>query len=140
MEAWGIEKSKKMVSDELKSHFANLYNMVMADDKVKPEELAQLYAIGKRHGISEDEFNKILLSPIDFVKPNTLDKKVEYLYNLAEIIYADHDVDENEVATLKRYCVKFGFEPENSDEIADFLIESVKSGDSLQDVFNKINS
>lgn len=129
-----------MVTDELKSHFANLYNMVMADDTVKPEELAQLYAIGKRHGVSEDEFNKILLSPIDFVKPNTLDKKVEYLYNLAEIIYADHDVDENEVATLEHYCLRFGFKPENCDKIALFLIDSVKSGKTIEEVFNQIIS
>ena len=39
---------------QVKSHFLNLYNMVLADGTVKPEELMQIYQIGKRHGVSED--------------------------------------------------------------------------------------
>lgn len=127
-----------MITDEMKSHFMNLYNMVLADGTVKPEELLQVYRIGQRHGISEEEFNRLLISPASFIAPETLEQKVTFLYDMVEIILADQDIDHDEVATLKRYCIRFGFEPENVDAISSFLIESVKSGKPLDSVIQEI--
>ena len=116
----------------------NLYNMVLADDTVKPEELVQVYLIGKRHGVSEDEFNRMLLSPVEFTTPDTLEKKIAHLCDLVEIILADGNIDDNEMSTLKRYCVRFGFEPENVDEIASFLIEKKKSNVPTEKIIKEI--
>lgn len=127
-----------MITDEMKSHFMNLYNMVLADGTVKPEELLQIYKIGQRHGVTEEEFNRLLISPASFAAPETLEQKVASLYDLVEIILADKEVDSDEVATLKRYCIRFGFEPENVDAIASFLIESVKAGKSIDCVIQEI--
>ena len=124
---------------QVKSHFLNLYNMVLADGTVKPEELMQIYQIGKRHGVSEEEFNQILLSPATFVLPETLELKVRYLYDLVEIILADQEVDADEIATLKHYIVRFGFERENVDEIATFLIDSVQAGKTIDKILLEIN-
>lgn len=127
-----------MITDEMKSHFMNLYNMVLADGTVKPEELLQIYKIGQRHGVTEEEFNRLLISPASFAAPETLEQKVASLYDLVEIILADKEVDSDEVETLKRYCIRFGFDPENVDAIAMFLIESAQAGKSIDSVIQEI--
>ena len=116
----------------------NLYNMVLADDTVKPEELLQVYLIGKKHGVSEDEFNKMLLSPVEFAMPDTLEKKIAHLCDLVDIILADGKIDDNEVSTLKRYCVRFGFEPENVDQISSFLIEKKEAQVPTEEIIKEI--
>lgn len=61
----------------VKSHFMNLYHMVLADAMVKPQELLKIYEIGLRHGVTEEEFNQLVLShSIDFTAPETLEQKV----------------------------------------------------------------
>ncbi len=127
-----------MMTDEMKSHFMNLYSMVLADGNVKPEELVQIYKIGLRHGVSPAEFNQLLLSPVSFTLPDTLEKKVNYLYDLTEIILADGKVDEQEVSSLKRFCSLFGFEEENAAAIADFMIDKLKQGLSFEAILNEI--
>lgn len=127
-----------MMTDEMKSHFMNLYNMVLADGNVKPEELVQVYSIGLRHGVSPAEFNQLLLSPVKSTLPDTLEKKIGFLYDLTEIILADGDVDASEVEALKRYCILFEFEDSNVDAIADFMIDKVKQGYSLDEIIKTI--
>ena len=127
-----------MITNEMKSHFMNLYHMVLADDTVKPEELIQVYEIGKRHGVSEDEFNKLLCSPVEFVVPDSLEKKITCLYELCEIILADGEIDDTEILALKRYCLKFGFEQDNIDGISNYMIGRVQAGKSIDDVIKEI--
>lgn len=116
----------------------NLYNMVLADDSVKPEELVQVYEIGKRHGLSEEEFNGLLQNPIDFKAPDTIEKKIEYLCDLVIVIRADGVIDENEIATLKRYCKKFGFDEGNIDGIVDFLMDRIATGVPISEIIKEI--
>ena len=47
-------------------------------------------------------------------------------------------IDDTEVATLKRYCVRFGFVPENVDQIVSFLIEKKKARVSTEDIIKEI--
>lgn len=129
-----------MLNEQLKSHLLNLYNMVLADDTVKPEELVKLYQIAKRHGIGEDEFNTILMSPSQFVMPDDLEGKIRCLYELVEIILADGEVANNEMIVLKRFCTRFGFNESNVDAIADYLIESVRQEKSIPQILNEINA
>lgn len=127
-----------MMTDEMKSHFMNLYNIVLADGNVKPEELVKVYTIGLKHGVSPAEFNQLLLSPVTSALPDTLEKKVAYLFDFCEIILADGDVDPNEISALKRYCTLFGFEEENADAIADFMIKNVRQGRALESIISEI--
>jgi uncharacterized tellurite resistance protein B-like protein len=112
--------------------------MVLADATVKPEELVKIYEIGHRHGISEDEFNQLLKIPVEFKSPDTLEKKIEFLYDLVLIIRADGVIDENEITSLKHYCIKFGFEEQNIDGIVDFLMKQASNNATIDEVLNEI--
>lgn len=116
----------------------NLYNMILADDTIKPEELARLYEIGNRHGITTNEFNQLLQNPVEFKAPSSIEQKVEYLYDLVMIIKADGVVDANEMITLKRFCKKFGFEEHNIEGIVGFLMEQAENGATIDMVLKQI--
>lgn len=116
-----------MISIELKSHFLRLYQMAFADDKFDVLEMQMLYNFAKDRGVTKEELNQVLLNPsTDTVIPEKLTEKIEYLYDLALMIWADQEVTEDERITLNKYCLKFGFLEENIQELTDFLLEKAK--------------
>lgn len=117
------------ISNDLKSHFLRLYQMAITDEEFSPLELKMLYKFAEDRGISSNDLDKILLSTTDkFAIPNNILTKLEYLYDLAIMIWADGKVTEDEHNTLKKYCRKFGFLDENIDELSNVLLKSVENG------------
>jgi len=129
-----------MITTELKSHFLRLYQMAFADDNFDVLEMQMLYKFAEERGLTKDQLNDILLNPShDSSIPESLEKRVEYLYDLAIMIWADQKVTEDEYVTLKKYCAKFEFLDENITELADYLLESAKNGLSKEEILTTIN-
>ncbi|PXX26316.1 hypothetical protein [Arenibacter sp. ARW7G5Y1] len=127
------------ISTELKSHFLRLYLMAFADDNFNVLELKMLYNFAEERGLSKDQLNEILLNPSqESLVPESLDEKIEYLYDLALMIWADGIVTEDETNTLKKYCMKFEFLEENIDGICEFLLENAKEKTSLKELITKM--
>lgn len=127
------------ISTELKSHFLRLYQMALLDDNFNVLELQMLYKFAEERGISKDQLNEILLSPYQELSiPETLDEKIEYLYDLALMIWADDVATEDEINALKKYCLKFDFLEENVDSICEFLLENAKLKVSKQSLISKM--
>ncbi|CAM1358398.1 conserved hypothetical protein [Tenacibaculum sediminilitoris] len=115
------------ITTELKSHFLRLYEMAFADEDFDVLEMQMLYKFAEERQISKQELDNILLSSQqENLIPERLELKIEYLYDLAVMIWADEKVTEDEMVTLKKYCLKFGFLEENIEELTDFLIENAK--------------
>ena len=118
---------KTDISTELKSHFLRLYQMAFTDDNFDVLELQMLYRFAEERGMNQEQLNEVLLNPsLDSEIPEVLEDKVEYLYDLALMIWADGVATEDEINTLKKYCLKFGFLEENIDDICEFLLENAK--------------
>ncbi|WP_417558355.1 hypothetical protein [Mesoflavibacter zeaxanthinifaciens] len=129
-----------MITTELKSHFLRLYQMAFADDNFDVLELQMLYKFAEERGVSEEELNEILLNPSHNSSiPESLDKRIEYLFDLSIMIWADDEVTEDERNTLHKYCKKFGFLEENISELSDFLLDKAKEGISKQELLKLIN-
>ncbi|NPA43971.1 MAG: TerB family tellurite resistance protein [Chlorobi bacterium] len=127
------------ISTELKSHFLRLFQMAMTDDEFSPEEWKMLYQFGEERGISADELDKILLNPTgDLTIPETVEKRIEYLYDLSRMIWADGKVTEDERRTLEKYCRKFEFLDENIPALTEYLLEAVKNGKSKNEILNEL--
>lgn len=125
---------------ELKSHFLRLYQIALADDNFDVLELKMLYRFAEERGVSKEELNEILLSPSNYSAiPESLDQRVEYLYDLAVMIWADQEVSEDEYITLKKYCKKFEFLDDNIIPLADYLLENAKKGVSKEHILNNLN-
>ncbi|MCY0976186.1 hypothetical protein PGH12_12100 [Chryseobacterium wangxinyae] len=130
------------ISENLKAHFLRLYQMAICDDDFSPLELKMLYKSAEERGISSKNLDEILLNPINSKSliPETIEDKVEYLYDLTVMIWADGIVSENEYSALKKYVGMFGFMDENVKDIADYFIEAVKNGKSQTDILNDLKN
>lgn len=130
----------KKISPEIKGHFLRLFQMAMTDDDFSPEEWKMLYQFAEERGISQEELDKILLSTTGhLIIPETIEKRIEYLYDLARMIWADGKVTEDERRTLAKYCKKFEFLDENIPELTEYLLEAVKNGKTKEDILNELN-
>ena len=124
----------------LKSRFLSLYCMVMADGVVEAKELEILYRIGREnYHLTPEEINKYVISAgTSFVAPEKIDDCISILYEMAEIAWADGEIDVAEKSLLSRYAVRLGFKEENADDIADFMLQQVYKGVSKTDVIKQI--
>ena len=130
-----------MLTEELKSHFLNMYLVALSDNEFDEAEMRAIIKIGEDKGISKEEFHKIIIDPtvVPFKIPEDTIKKIEYLFDFAKIIWADGKVDKNERRTLQEFCCKFGFEKEVADELTEWLLEIAKDDISHIDLKVKID-
>ncbi|MBO0343007.1 hypothetical protein [Flagellimonas profundi] len=129
--------SKIEISTELKSHFLRLYQMAFTDDNFDVLELQMLYRFAEERGVNQEQLNEVLLNPSqDSTIPHNLEDKIEYLYDLALMIWADGIATEDEINTLKKYCLKFEFLEENIDDISEFLLENARENVSKSHLLN----
>lgn len=127
------------ISTELKTHFLRLYQIAFSDDNFDVLELQMLYAFALQRGISEEQLNYILLHPTnDCSIPETLELRIEYLYDFALMIWADGKVTEDERNTFKKYCIRFEFVSENIEELSTYLLKCAKEGVRKEVIINEI--
>lgn len=129
-------------TESLKAHFIRLYQMAICDDNFSPLELKSLYKSAEDRGISPKNMDEILLNPVNskITIPESIEEKVDSLYDLTLMIWADGEVSPNERTSLEKYVLMFGFMEENSLQIVDYLIDSVKEGKSKNDIFNDLKN
>ena len=130
------------ISEHLKAHFLRLYQMAICDDDFSALELKMLYQFAEQRGITSKMLDKILLNPINSkdLVPNSLDEKIEYLYDLTSMIWADEKIDDNERSALEKYIRLFGFMEENISEIADYFLESIQKGKTKKEILNELQN
>ena len=100
-------------------HFAAIVNLAAADAPINEQEEVQLKRLARKLGIAEGEYLKVLENPTSFpIQPgNSLEERLERLYDLFRIIYSDHAIEEEEEELLKKYAIGLGFSEENSRDI-----------------------
>ncbi|MEG3658388.1 hypothetical protein V5097_13350 [Arenibacter palladensis] len=132
---------KITINAELKSHFLRLYQMAFADDNFDILELQMLYQFADDRGIPAKELDKLLLNPVnDHASiPTDLNTKIEYLFDLSQMIIADGIITEDEKNTLKKYIKKFGFLEENIEELANYLLDFVQKGQTKEVLISELN-
>lgn len=130
------------IPEKLKAHFLRLYQMAICDDDFSTQELKMLYKSAEERGVSPKDLDEILLNPINtkLLIPETIEEKVESLYDLTTMVWMDGVVTENEYAMLEKYVGMFGFVEENVKDIVDYFIESVKQGKTKTDILNDLKN
>ncbi|CAD0005204.1 MULTISPECIES: hypothetical protein [Flavobacterium] len=131
-----------MITLELKSHFLRLYQMALSDDQFNVLELQMLYHFADERGIPKEELDKLFLNPvnIEFTVPEALNTKIEYLYDLTRIIWADEKITDDELNMLRKYCRKFDFVEENINDLSDYLIECVQKNIGKEEIISQLNA
>ncbi|GGF10096.1 TerB family tellurite resistance protein [Flavobacterium limi] len=131
-----------MITLELKSHFLRLYQMALSDDQFNVLELQMLYHFADERGIPKEELDKLFSNPVstELIVPEALTTKIEYLYDLTRIIWADGKITDDELNMLRKYCRKFDFVEENINDLSDYLIDCVQKNIGKEEIISQLNS
>lgn len=128
------------ISSQIRSHFLRLYQIAVTDGDFSPLEWKKLYHFAEERNISRDDLEKILLTTTGEISiPDTINERIEYLYDLTLMSLADGKIDEEESITLKKFARKFEFDEANIDEMIDFLVVCGKQNKSISSILNEIN-
>lgn len=110
-----------------KKHLSNLLALAKADGHLHKDEEALLFRLGEKYGLKERQVRKILESEkkVELFVPEKDDQKMDQLYDLLTMVYADGVVDDNEVVFCKDVVHRFGYKS----DLVDKLIDLFKKGD-----------
>lgn len=128
------------MTEKQKWLFFNLYCMAVADGEFAPQEREAIYKLAEKQGISSDTINQLVteVGPPS-VLIDTLKDKIEYLYYLTQIAWADGKIDPAEHAMIKKFVIQFGFPKENADAIIDYFLGKVKGNETLENIMKEFN-
>ncbi|WP_300436612.1 hypothetical protein [Christiangramia sp.] len=125
---------------QLKSHFLRLYQIALSDENFNHMEMQLLYNFAEERGVSKTDLDSILTGSIGEVTiPETLEERIEYLYDFAQMIWADEKITEDEMNAFKKYCKKFEFLDENVEELTTYLLDNAKQRNSLSKILEELN-
>src|SRR6187551_135942 len=82
-----------------KNHIKNLLALAKADGHMHVKEEALLYKIGKRYGLKERQVKELIEADEKFevIVPDNHNDRMNLLYDLILMVYADDKVDAHEV-------------------------------------------
>ena len=129
------------LTNELKSHFLNLYHIALSNYEVDVLELEMLYRIGEEHGVSPTQIQEIVLRPdiVRFSFPETDIEKIKCLYDFAKIIWADGTVHAEQRRVFYMFCSKFGFVEDNIPALVQFLLDEAEKGTSTEQLLKIVS-
>ena len=129
------------MNEGLKSHFLNLYSMVMADGEVSQREKTELYRIGEEfYNVKQEEFDRLFLSDeILFYMPQTEEEKLLYLYDFALIAWADGSVVDEERQMLEHFALRFGVQPDEVKPLIDLLLDKAEQHLSHEELMKEFS-
>lgn len=129
-----------MINTDLKGHFLNLYMIALSDNNFDEKELDTILKIGEEKGISKEEFEKIIINPtsVSIQIPTDFISKINLLYDFARVIWSDGKIEEDEKSSFMKYCTKFGFDIEESEELFEWLIGFAKNNLTVQELEKEI--
>lgn len=121
-------------------HFAAIVRVAMDDGIISEDEKAFLDRLARNLDISEGDYKQILKDyqshPIN--PPTSYDSRLERLYDLSRMVYADHIKGEKQVILLKKIGIGLGFSPNNVFYVVDKALTLVNDGVDLDTFMEEI--
>ena len=101
------------------AHFASIATLAAVDGEVNPEEMKLLAHFARKLDISEADFKEVMKKSNKYpIEPqNSSALRLERLFDLFKIIFADNDVEDQEMALLKKYAIGLGYTSDKADKI-----------------------
>jgi uncharacterized tellurite resistance protein B-like protein len=109
-----------------KNHIRNLLALAKVDGHVHQKEEKLLFKIGKRYGLKERQVKELIESKEKFKMnvPDNHNDRMNLLYDLLLMIYADAKVDKHEIEFFEEAMKKLGMKK----EMAKWLLKEFESG------------
>lgn len=102
-------------------HFASIVRVAMENGHLSEEERLFIDKLAKRLEISAEEYKEILANPYKYPinPPHLYVQRLERLYDLSRMVYADHILGPKQKEILTRFALALGFTPGNVHYIVD---------------------
>ncbi len=113
-----------------RDHFAAIVRVALSDGIVTDEEKAFLNRTAINLEMEDTEVAEIMANPDKFPVNPPVNKKdrLERLYDLTRMVFADNIADKEEVLLLNRLVIGLGFNAEESSAIAEKALNEVSKG------------
>ena len=113
-----------------RDHFAAIVRVALADGIITDEEKAFLNRTAINLEIEEAEVAEIMANPDNYPinPPANEQRRLERLYDLTRMVYADHIADEGEIQLLNRLVIGLGFATNDAQAIAEKALALVADG------------
>jgi uncharacterized tellurite resistance protein B-like protein len=123
-------------------HFAAIVRVAMSDDIITDDERAFLHRLAARLDITEDQYKAILKNykSHEINPPTSYDHRLERLYDLARMVYADHVLGEKQQAMLERLGIGLGFSTGNVYYVVDKALKLVNAGVDKDNFIDEIKN
>lgn len=120
-------------SSRNRGHFSAIVRVALADGKLADAEKVFLDQLARRLDVSAEEYAEILADPLKYPinPPYLYSQRLERLYDLSRMVYVDHELGENQMVLLKKFCVALGFTPSNVNHIVAKSFELLKENVDL---------
>ena len=109
-----------------KNHIKNLLALAKVDGHMHPKEEELLYKIAKRYGLKDRQVKELIDSDEKFNMnvPDNHNDKMNLLYDLVLMVYADGVVDEHELEFCEEAVKQFGMKK----GLVNWLLEEFERG------------
>lgn len=124
------------------SHFANIVKLALADEKLDDSESQLLEKLAKTFQIEEEKYQDILNNADKYAirPPNSYDERIERLYKLSQMIFADDEVTGAEMIVLRRVAIGLGFPIDNVEKVCDEAVHLTLNENDLEEFTEAIKS
>ena len=117
------------------AHFAAIVNIALSDGEINKKEETCLLQFANKLDISDEEYAYIIKNPgkHPINPPNTREGRLQRIYDLFKIIYADHYIDAPEENLIRKFAIGLGCTPEKAKVVIQKSIQIFGGGLAFED-------
>ena len=116
-------------------HFAAIVRVAMSDDVITDSEKEFIDRLARNLDISDADYKAILKDykshPIN--PPVSYDSRLERLFDLTRMVWADGVKEDAQVSLLRKFCVGLGFHAVNVKYVTDKALELIRNNADLEE-------
>lgn len=129
-------------SMEKKTAVMNAVVVMGADGRIDDKELAFLFAICKRVGMSEAELKEIIDDPssVKFTVPTDPNERASMLIDIVFMMMVDGNIDRREMDLCMQIASRLGYKPVVVPKLVGAVIDAIKQGKSREQVGFSVDS
>lgn len=119
-----------------KNHIKNLIALAKADGHMHDDEVKLLYKVGEKYGLKDRQIKELLESKEKYQLniPKGFDNRMNLLYDVIQMVYADGVVEPNEIAFCEDLVEKFGMKKQTVKWLIDLFEKGMPASDDWEDI------
>jgi len=116
-------------------HFANIVQIAKQDNLITEGEQKLLDRLASKLNVNELEYQKLLKEPEKYPlnPPVSYNERIERLYDLTKMIFADGNVSLEEVKLMQKIAIGLSFPIKNTEKICDEAVHLIMNNNNFDD-------